>query len=77
MSQLATYGNITGHNIYKTLLAKPDFPAGTATRLYDGLTSLQNYNVDFGFTNGFRVLDQGQCELYYERRTDKGVGEPR
>ena len=23
----------------------------TVTRFYDGLTSLQNYKVDFGFTN--------------------------
>ena len=40
---------VKGNNIYKTLLVKPIFSAGTLTRLYDGLTYLQNNKVDFRF----------------------------
>ena len=40
---------VKGNDIYKTLLVNPIFPAGTVTRLYDGLTYLQNNKVDFRF----------------------------
>ena len=33
------------NDIYKTLLVKPIFPAGTVMGLYDGLTYLQNNKV--------------------------------
>ena len=44
-------GVVNGNDIYKTPLGKTNFPAGTVMRFYNGLTSLQNYKVDFGFTN--------------------------
>ena len=40
---------VKGNNIYKTLLVKPIFLAGTVTCLYNGLTYLQNNKVDFWF----------------------------
>ena len=48
-----TIGNIweieKSNDIYKTLLVKLIFPAGTVMCLYDGLTYLQNNKVDFRF----------------------------
>ena len=42
---------LNGNDIYKTLLVKPIFPAGTVIRFYDGLEYLQENKVDFSFTN--------------------------